>query len=58
MQKVDTVATITEKQKSAQSSSRQVQNTQNIMMPKKSRVAAKFGISSQTEETNHSKEST
>ncbi|XP_076181018.1 5'-3' exoribonuclease pacman isoform X2 [Ptiloglossa arizonensis] len=56
--KVDTVATITEKQKSAQSSSRQVQNTQNIMMPKKSRVAAKFGISSQTEETNHSKEST
>ncbi|KZC09221.1 5'-3' exoribonuclease 1 [Dufourea novaeangliae] len=53
VQKVEPTMVVTEKQKSNQSSShRQVQNMQNVGKPKKSRVAAKFGIPSQAEETN------
>ncbi|XP_076630209.1 5'-3' exoribonuclease pacman [Colletes latitarsis] len=52
--KQETVATTIEKQKSTQCSSRQTPNTQDVIAkPKKSRVAAKFNIPSQVEETNH-----
>ncbi|KOC61668.1 5'-3' exoribonuclease 1 [Habropoda laboriosa] len=57
--KVEATNMIAEKQKSVQSSShQQVQTTQNVVKPKKSRVAAKFCIPSQTEENNHNKGST
>ncbi|XP_078043775.1 5'-3' exoribonuclease pacman isoform X2 [Augochlora pura] len=52
------VVAATEKQKSTQScSNQQVQNTQTTAKPKKSRIAAKFGIPSQTEESNCRKDS-
>ncbi|XP_076652966.1 5'-3' exoribonuclease pacman isoform X2 [Halictus rubicundus] len=51
------ITVATEKQKSTQiSSNQQVQNTQPIAKPKKSRIAAKFCIPSQTEETNRRKD--
>ncbi|XP_076236219.1 5'-3' exoribonuclease pacman [Calliopsis andreniformis] len=53
--KTETAATTAEKQKLAHTSSSQVQNTQNVLKPKKSRVAARFGI---PQEVNHSKNST
>ncbi|XP_054016668.1 5'-3' exoribonuclease 1 [Hylaeus anthracinus] len=58
VKKVETVAAAPEKQKSVESNRHQIQNTSIVPKPKKSRVAAKFGIQSQTEETNHSKKST
>ncbi|XP_076300031.1 5'-3' exoribonuclease pacman isoform X2 [Lasioglossum baleicum] len=52
------IAETTDKQKSTQSSSnQQVQSTQPIAKPKKSRIAAKFCIPSQMEETNRRKDS-
>ncbi|XP_003702478.2 5'-3' exoribonuclease pacman [Megachile rotundata] len=57
IKETETGSTTSEKPKQAQSSSQQVQNTQNVIKPKKSRVAAKFCIPSQTEE-NHSKNTT
>nr|XP_033337296.1 5'-3' exoribonuclease 1 [Megalopta genalis] len=52
------ITAVTEKQKSTQScSNQQVQNTQTAAKPKKSRIAAKFGIPSQTEESNRRKDS-
>ncbi|XP_071874436.1 5'-3' exoribonuclease pacman isoform X1 [Bombus fervidus] len=53
--KVEAVSTTLEKQKPVQNSSHQVQNTQTVIKPKKSRVAARFCISTQIEEANHSK---
>lgn len=52
---MEAVSTTFEKQKPVQNSSHQVQNTQILIKPKKSRVAAKFCISTQIEEANHSK---
>lgn len=54
MTKAETTANTANKQKLVQTSSNQVQNMQNTMKPKKSRVAAKFGV---PQETNHSKNS-
>ncbi|CAK9827029.1 5'-3' exoribonuclease 1 [Anthophora retusa] len=57
--KVEATSTAVEEQKPVQSSShQQVQTTQNVVKPKKSRVAAKFCIPSQTEENSHNKGST
>lgn len=57
MTKVEAVIATNDKEELVQSNSNQGQNTQTAVKPKKSRVAAKFGISSQTEENNHSKSS-
>ncbi|OAD52342.1 5'-3' exoribonuclease 1 [Eufriesea mexicana] len=56
--KVEAVSPPVEKEKPVQNSSHQVQNTQTVIKPKKSRVAANFFISLQIEESNHSNSST
>ncbi|XP_076684631.1 5'-3' exoribonuclease pacman isoform X2 [Andrena cerasifolii] len=53
--KAEAVAATAEKQKPAQNSSHQVHSTPSAVKPRKSRIAAKFGI---TEEGSHSTNST